>query len=226
MIALAVIALIAIFYRLKCRAFTRAEGVLLALIAANLLLIWAQIAIKDHATFPEKRYWVESFILLLGWSAWGIVAFCKSSFARRIPFVRFLLPLIIALFAINDLVMCIKPRIPVGRRHAWVAACDWAEERIRADWRGPAKDEKDVFSTRQYHHPNRPCVAGHTARIAYLLNGRVASINEFGKLDKPDYICKEESKIGKLGAEYELMDRVQFGKRRFALYRNRGEGVK
>lgn len=222
MIILALIALVAIIYRIKTRVFTRAEGVLLAIIAANFLLIWAQIVIKDHAAFPEKRYWVQSFTLLLGWTAWGIGAVCKSSLARRFKPIRFVFPLIVALFALNDLIMVIKPKIPVGRRHAWVAACNWATDRIRADWKGPAQDETDVFSTRQYHQPKRPCVAGHTARIAYLLNGRVASINEFGKIDRPDYICKEEAKIGKLGDDYELMDHIQFGKRRFALYRSRG----
>lgn len=225
MIILALIALVAIIYRIKTRAFTRAEGVLLALIAGNFLLILAQIVIKDHVAFPEKRYWVQSFILLLGWTAWGIGAVCKSSLARRFKPIRYLFPLIVVLFAINDLVMVIKPRIPVGRRHAWVAACNWATERIRTDWKGPAKDAADTFSIRQYHQPKRPCVAGHTARIAYLLDGRVASVNEFGEMDRPDYICKEESKIGKLGADYEFMDRVQFGKRRFVLYRRREGGA-
>lgn len=226
MIPLALIALAAILYRIKKRLFTRAEGVLLAIIAVNVAFIWAQIAIKDHAAFPEKRYWIQSFLLLLGWSAWGIQAFCRSSAAKRVPGIRFLFPLIVALFALNDLVMVVKPHIPVGRRHAWVAACDWAAERIRADWKGPAQDAEDVFSVRQYHRPNRPCVAGHTARIAYLVGGRVASTNEFGRLDRPDYICKEESKIGPLGPDYELMDRIRFGKRRFALYRRRKEAAR
>lgn len=226
MIVLALIALVAILYRVQKRLFTRAEGVLLAIVAANVALIWAQIAIKDHAAFPEKRYWIQSFVLLLGWTAWGVQAFCRSAAAKRIPGIRFLFPLIVALFALNDLVMVVKPHIPVGRRHAWVSACNWAAERIRADWKGPAQDAEDVFSVQQYHRPNRPCVAGHTARIAYLVGGRVASTNEFGRLDRPDYICKEESKIGKLGPDYELMDRVPFGKRRFALYRRREEAAR
>ena len=120
--------------------------------------------------------------------------------------------------------MIMKPHIPGSRRYAYLRAVDWAAEKIRADWKGPAKDEYMGYSNLNYRHPNRPAVRAHTSRLPYVLNGRRSTALAD---DVPDYIYDEECEIDLAaeslhGAKYELMDRLTVGKRTFALYRRRG----
>ena len=72
MIAVIAIAAVAIAYRVKARLFTRAEFAVLSIFVVNWVMIELQISICDHSPFPEKRYWVQAGVLLLGWAAWGM----------------------------------------------------------------------------------------------------------------------------------------------------------
>ena len=127
--------------------------------------------------------------------------------------------------------MLVKPHIPGSRRYAYLQAVDWAAEKIRADWKGPAMDEHVKYLSSNYRHPNRPVVCAHTPRLPYVLNGRRSLHSDesvYDILDIPDYICDEEGKIDLAaewlhGAKYELMDRLAIGKRTFALYRRKGK---
>lgn len=230
MIVVDLVALAAVAYRVAKRRFTRAEWALLAIIAVNWAVVAAQINVCDHKLLPLKRYWAQSAVLALGWCAWGTLAFSEW-LARRFAPAKFLLPLAVALFAANDLVMLAKSHLPGSRRHAYVQACDWAVERIRADWDGPGRDAKNLFHVANYHLPNRPCIAAHSNRLPYLLGGRADSLVRRTAKDIPDYIFDEVREIHLddpclRGARYRLLDQVRFGKREFALYRREKGGGK
>ena len=223
MVVAIVIAALAIAYRVRMRLFTKAEFAVLSIFVANFAMIELQIAICDHRLFPEMRYWVQSGVLLLGWTAWGIYRL-SSALASKFRPARYVLPAAVACLAAFEIVMIAKPHIPGARRHAYLQAVDWAAERIRADWKGPAMDECMGYFNLNYRHPNRPVVRAHMSRLPYVLNGRRSTALAD---DVPDYICDEENKIDLAsellhGASYELMDRLTVGKRTFALYRRKG----
>ena len=231
MIVAIAIALLAIAYRVRMRLFTKAEFVVLSIFVVNWVTIELQITICDHILFPEKRYWVQSGVLLLGWTAWGIYRF-SSALSSRFRLARYVLPAAVACLAGFEVLMIMKPHIPGSRRYAYLQAVDWAAERIRADWKGPAKDEHLEYVGSNYRRPNRPVVHAHTARLPYVLNGRRSLRGDESVCDIhdiPDYICDEEKNIDLAadwlhGARYELMDRLTVGKRTFALYRRREGG--
>ena len=223
-----VIAAVAIAYRVKARLFTKAELAVLAVFIVHLAMVELQISICDHSPFPEKRYWVQAGVLLLGWAAWGIARFSAMLSSRFRP-ARYLLPAAVACLAAVEVAMIAKPHVPFSRRYAHLRAVDWAEERIRADWKGPSKDSGIEFIVSEYRQPNRPIVRAHTARLPYVLDGRNDSVSMAFEDDTPDYICDEEGKVDVVseslhGARYELMDKARFGRRTFALYRRVREG--
>ena len=220
MIVAIVIALLAIAYRVRMRLFTKMEFAVLSIFVANWVVIELQIVICDHRMFPEMRYWVQAGVLLMGWTAWGLYRL-SSALASKFRPARYVLPAAVACLAAVEIVMIMKPHIPGSRRYAYLRAVDWAAERIRADWKGPAMDECMEYTNVNYRHPNRPVVRAHTSRLPYVLNGRRSTALAD---DVPDYICDEECEIDLAaeslhGARYELMDRLTVGKRTFALYR-------
>ena len=227
MIVVMAIAALAIAYRIKARLFTKSEAVILAIFAVNWLMIELQIVICDHRTHPEMRYWVQAGILLSGWAVWAVHK-VSISLAEKIRPAKYVLPLIVVCLAITETVMIAKAHIPVGRRYAYVQVVDWAKDLIKADWRGPEKDEGIEYFNGEYRQPNRPIISCHTARLPYVLNGRNDSVSGYFENDTPDCICDEEKNINLSspalhGACYELMDKCEVGKRRFALYRRAGK---
>lgn len=226
MITIGILACAAVVWRIRRRLFTRAEAALAALIVVNWVMIWAQINVADRVPFPEQRYWIQSFVLLGGWAVWGVDR-AAAALSGRFPAARFVLPILIGALALFDLVMVFKPHIPVGRRYAYAQACTWAEGVIRDDWRGPAKDEKNPFSIREYHRPNRPVVRAFSRRLPYVLGGRRDNPAIFGPIDTPDYIVVDTRK-GKApsGARYEKIASNTFARRTFDLYRLKKKGVK
>jgi len=223
-IAVIFIALAAIAYRVSKRLFSKAEAAVVAVFGVCLAMIWLQIFICDHVSFPEKRYWIQSAIMLSGWAVWGIRELAKQRNKVLAFCGRYLLPTVITCLALTDLVMLAKPYIPGSRRHAYVKAAKWAAEKIRDDWKGPSRDEKVNFFAGEYRHPSRPIVRCHTARLSYILGGRKDHTVHQPDDPMPDYVCNEESKLDfgsqpLRGAKFELMDRLVVGKRKFALYR-------
>ena len=224
MIAVIFIALAVIAYRIRKRLFSKAEAAVVAVFATCLVVIWLQILICDHVAFPEKRYWIQSAIMLSAWAVWGIRELSKQR-NKVVAFCgRYLLPIVITCLALTDIVMLVKPYIPGSRRNAYVSATKWAAEKIRADWKGPSRDESVDFFAGEYRHPARPIVRCHTARLSYVVGGRKDPTLHQPDDPMADYICHEEAKIDfdsepLSGAKYELMDRLRIGKRRFALYK-------
>jgi len=223
MIVVNLVALATVTYRICKRKFSRFEWILLAIIAINWIMVAAQINICDHKLLPEKRYWAQSSTLAIGWFVWGIMQF-SAWLSPKIRAAKWLLPLLAGMLAVNDMAMLAKPHIPVGRRYAYVKACDWAAERIRADWDGPKRDETNLFRNENYHEPNRPCIDAHSNRLPYVLGGRADALVKQSKIDIPDYIFDEDREIDLAdkhlrGAKYRLLDKVQFGKYKFSLYR-------
>lgn len=222
MIVVFALAAVAVAMRLATRRFTRAEGILLAVVLLNYLVLAGQmLGCYGLRCFeaPESRYWYQSGVLLLGWAAWGLSEASRWA-SRRFAAARFLLPLAVAAFAAIDVAMLVKPHVPGSRRNAYLRACDWAEARIRADWKGPSADEGLLYDDVEYHLPWRPTVLAHTGLLPYRLHGRRADYGRFGAVDLPDYVVDEERKV-ELPPEgrYELMEKARFGRRTFALYR-------
>ena len=227
MIVLLTIAVLAILFRLAKGLFTRQEALVLAVFLANFLFVFLQSAICDSVWMPERRYFIPGGVLLLGWTAWGVFAFSRAC-AAKFPLARFAFPVLVAVFALIEVVMLVKPVVPGSRRHAYLAALDWAMPRIAADWHGPAADERVAFFPGEYRDVGRPIVHAHTARLPYLFGGRNDSVSHLFADDAPDYIFDEERKIdlaafADKSARYELMDKVAFGSRTFALYRRVGK---
>lgn len=222
MIVLMSIAAAAVAVRIATRRFTAPEWALLAIAALNYLVLAGQLLGCwgiDKYEGPEKRYWIQSGVLFLGWTAWGLSELSRVA-ARRWRPARQTLPLVVAVFAAIDLAMLAKPHVPGSRRNSNLRACEWAEERIRADWKGPAADRENVYSDREYHEPGRPALRAHTGLLAYRLGGRQASPDKFGAVDLPDYVVDEEKKLRlPEGADYSLMDSAEFSGRRYLIYR-------
>lgn len=230
MFAVIFIALAAIIYRVRRRLFSRTEAAVLAVFLVTLAFVWMQIALCDHKAFPEKRYWIQSAILLSGWAVWGVRELANHKSKALAICGRHLLPVAVACLAIVAVAQLVKPYIPGTRRNAYIAAANWAAEKIREDWSGPSRDESVDFSIVEYRHPARPIVRCHTARLACLLDGRKDPTVHRAGDPLPDYVCDEEKKIDfgakpLCAAKFELIDRLQVGKRRFALYRRSREEV-
>lgn len=218
MIAFAVFSIAVAIYRIFRGQFSRQEGVVLGIFVLSILVITVQ-SCAEYGRFqlalPERRYVIQSTVLLYGWGVWGVLHLPLKA-ARRL-----ILPIILVGLVAYHATMLVKSHLPFGRRAAFVAASDWAVERIRADYHGPTADATNVFSLAEYHRPNRPIVHGHNPRIGYLLGGRDESLSIFGAVDQPDFWV-----TGHLDDEfdrgaYEFVDAFVFGKRRFELYRRR-----
>ena len=223
MIVLVCLGLAAFAYRLATHRLRREELALFVVVVASFLMVWAQIWVADGRPFPERRYWLQSFILLFAWAAWGL---CRltDSLARRVPAVRFVLPVMVVVLLALDVVALFKPLIPVGRRHVHVKASNWAAEVIRADWKGPARDAKVKFSVKDYHPADRPIVEtpANLRRTMYLVGGRHPRTEVFGKSDAPDYVLDENGQSPMPTPDaYERIAERSFGKRHFSLYRRK-----
>lgn len=218
MIAVGILTLMAIVWRIRIHAFTRVEMALLALIVGNWMMIWAQINIADGVAFPEKRYWIESFVLLCGWAVWGIER-VSSHFSDRIPCLKYVIFASLSLLIVFDLVMIAKPHIPIGRRFAYNKACAWAVGVIRRDWRGPDRDVKNPFSIKEYHRANRPVVEAFSQLVPYELKGRRENVKIFGKIDTPDYIVIDKKKAHPPKRGYEKIAFAEYASREFEIYR-------
>lgn len=227
MIAVFLIAAAVIAWRIATRRFTRAEWVLLAIALLNYGIQAGQILGCYGLRYfqsPEARYWYQSGVLFLGWAAWGLDALSRRA-ARRVAAARVLLPLAVAVFVAIDVAMLVKPHVPGSRRNAYLRACDWAEARIRADWKGPSADPGFLYDDAEYHSPGRPAVLAHTGLLPYRLGGRQSDYGKFGAIDLPDYIVDEERKVEfPPEGRYELMEKARFGRYAFALYRRADGG--
>jgi len=217
MIALALFSLAVIVIRIWRRQFTRAEWALLAVLAVSYAVVVGQSCFEGgrlHLRFPEARYTIQSTLLLYPWGIYGIITWCKSrKWANRG------LTMAMMAFALLAVVMLIKSKIPGSRRNAHVRACDWAVERIRADWDGPQMDKDFCFYVQEYHRPNRPIVRAHTARLPYLLGGRLSSEDMIGAVDRPDYWFDDINREDPPTKGYHKIDSYRCGKYQFELYR-------
>ena len=213
-IALTVLSLVVAAYRIRKGLFTRLEWFLLCLWLGHFAMEEAQLFVKFHHFRYDPRYFRPASFLSWIWLAWGVSAWWGK--------VKWYALSALAVGCIYDAVMVIKPNLPFGRRGAYVRACDWAVERIRADWKGPDRDQAPVFSLGEYHTPYRPVVQAHVARVPYLLGGRQALLTDFGKTDCPDYwIIDVKRDIPPPKAGFDLLDTYRRGKFTFELYRRK-----
>jgi len=191
-------------------------------ILVNFLLLFAQTAasfwklrhtLSASWLFPEARYYLQSFVLLLPLVPMTLLRFRNG---------KGLLVVLLSACVVHAAVFLVKAHIPGTRRQAYISACDWAVERIRADYKGPTKDVGPFFTWIEYHPLARPCVEAHVTRVPYLLGGRGASVVGCGVLDTPDYIVDEPHKVNRdwwTVARYEKLAEEKFGKRDFVIYK-------
>lgn len=208
-----------VFYRFKKRLLTKAEVVLMLIWAGHFVLEELQVVAAHSGHFYyDARYLRPAEFLLWGELAWALVH-VREIFPRIRPRI-FLIPFLLLL--LYNAVMLVKPRFPVGRRGAYVAACDWAAEKIRADYQGPRKDAESVFSLGRYRVPDRPVVDCHSARLPYLVGGRSNGNDEDEKtamLDQADYWIQDLRTDDPPGEGWELMGTFKRGKYELPLYR-------
>ena len=222
--ALTVLSLAVAAYRIRKGLFTRLEWFLLCLWLGHFALEEAQLLVKFHHFRYDPRYFRPVSFLSWGWLAWGLSAWWHK--------VKWYALAAFAAACAYDAVMVFKPLIPGSRRAAYVQAGDWAARRIREDWKGPARDEKETFALLEYHPPFRPIVHAHIARVPYLLGGRYSFMEHFGAADNPDYWVidtkrdtrwwlPEMKRISPFPwlPDYELIDKARFGKRDFEIWR-------
>ena len=220
MIALILFSLAVIAYRLKKRLFTREEALILAIIVVAVVVTAVQSLSQGNfkrLRLPEMRYWYQATAPLLGWTVWALTRLRYRALASKAALIG-----VVAVLLAIDFAMLLKPHLPFARRYAHVEACNWAAEIIKTDWRGAVADKTNYYSDHEYNLPNRPCVYAHSARLSYLVNGRLEDMPHFAKRDLPDYICDEageESLESYLPTRYELIGEKTFGKRKFVLYR-------
>lgn len=215
-----ILSILVIAYRAKKRLLTKVELVLLAIWFIHFVFEESQVVLYVGRFHYDPRYLRPAEFLLWGWLAWGLVHLSEilPQFNRR----WLLLPL--GLIVIYNSILLIKPRLPVGRRGAYVAACDWAAEKIRSDWQGPVKDEEFVFSIRRYRVPDRPVIDCYSARLPYVVGGRSngnAVDEKTVELDQADYWIQDLRWEDPPGEGWELMDTFTRGKHKFPLYRRK-----
>ena len=209
-----VLGLLAAGYRIRKGLFTKAEWLVLCIWLGHFALEELQLIANLHHWRYDPRYFRPADFLTWGWAAWGAVNWWRRA---KWPLVALLVAT-----CVFDAVLVIKPMLPFGRRGAYVRACDWAVERIRADWRGPARDATNVWSLAEYHLPNRPVVEAHVARVPYLLNGRPALLTDFGAIDWPDYwIIDTRRDDPPPQGRFDLVDTYRRGRYTFELYRRK-----
>ena len=189
---------------------------LVAVVVVSYLMIIAQRSFEGghfHFNLPEQRYTIQVLILLIPFLV-ALVGKWKNA-------AKGILPAAVCCCAIYQGVMIVKAHLPWGRRAAFYAASEWAIEKIRADYRGPAVDLSNPFNAGEYHRPNRPVVSAHNPRVGYLLGGRDQSMRTFGKVDLPDYWVTGhfDEAFPKYRDRFELMDSLSIGKRTFGLYK-------
>lgn len=215
-----ILSVLVLAYRAKKRLLTKPELVLLAIWCVHFILEEAQTFLYLGHFYYGARYLRPAEFLLWGYLAWGIVHL--REIFPRLDRRLLLLPLIC--IVIYNVVLLVKPRLPVGRRGAYVAACEWAADKIRSDWQGPQKDEEFVFSVRRYRVPDRPVIDCYSARLPYVVGGRSngnAVDEKTTELDQADYWIQDLRWEDPPGEGWELMDTFERGKYKFPLYRRK-----
>jgi len=218
--AFTILSLCVAAYRIRRRLFTRAEWILLALWAGHFLFELAVMYGEFMRFRFEARFFRPAEFLTWGWLAWGVVRlWCCGPGWRRMFFA------LLGLVLLYDGIMLTRAKIPAGRRNAYAAACDWAAEKIREDWKGPACDTNFVFTLGEYRTDRRPVVDCHSARVPYLVGGRSNGMDDgvyeqVAELDRPDYWIQDlRTDDPPTGSEWELMGTFRRGKYELPLYR-------
>lgn len=208
---LTLIGLVIAAYRIRKGLFTRLEWFVLIGWLVHFGLEEIQMIGEWHRFKYDPRYFRPVDFVTWGWAAWGLGKWwsCVKWLA--------LFGLIAAL--VYDGVMLAKPNIPGSSRAGKVAACDWAADRIRADWQGPAETDNNPFDLEEYHVKGRPLVWAHVARVPYLLGGCLGPLPAPGRPNNPDYWIDDIDKEDPPTFGYVLLDTFKYGRREYRLYR-------
>jgi len=215
--AFTVLSLLAVAYRMRKKLVTRAEWMLLALWLGHFAIEELQLVAHMRRFYYGARFMRPAEFLLWPWGAWAMARFWRAA-----PVAKRIVLAVLLLAVVYDSVLLIKANLPVGRRGAYVAAANWAAEKIGRDWRGPAADGKAIFDAGEYRTALRPVVDCHTARLAYLVGGRsngIETSEEIEHADRPDYWMQDVRREDPPGDGWELMGTYRRGKYELPLYR-------
>lgn len=217
MIVFSLFAVLVVFYRWRHRLLTRGEVLLIAVWVGHDLLVEAQLFAELGRIKVDWRYLDPANAILWLEAAWGLAKLW--SFARG----RLVIAVTLAGFALTNGAMVVKHLFPVGRRARVVAVCRKAAWQIREDWKGPARDERSTYFSREYHPVERPVVQGPQSfksaqrLLGTLSRGRSAKQGNFHETDQPDYWLLDESEPRPESA-MELAT-LSHGSHRYILYR-------
>jgi len=208
---------------------------LAVLLAANFVVVWGQSFVSfarwRHVSsflMPESRYYLQSLVVLVPLIPLALLRFRHG---------RKLLVVLLLALAAHAVGYLVKAHVPGSRRNQYVAACDWAAETIRADYKGLKRDVEPFFSQDDYHPLGRPVLVAHAYRLCYLLEGRPGLVygreadvpvpahlveTKYGLADIPDYIVDESRRINRdwwAVADFEKLAERRFGQREFVIYK-------
>ena len=213
----ACLALPALYYRYRQGLAKRTELILAAFWATHLVIEFLQLFFDLKSFHFEIRFFQPADFLTFGWLAWGALELW-----RRFRFLRFFM-VIFALCAVTyDTILLVKAQLPVGRRSAYAAACEWAVDAIKRDWRGAKRDNADIFDIKEYHLPNRPIIDAFSARVPYLVGGRLDVAEAvFADVDKCDYWVHDLHYETPPATGFDKIGVFKRNGREFELYRRR-----
>lgn len=204
-------------YRIRRKMLTGGEVVLWGLFLLNVLLVQLQLYVENWRFKVDLRYLSPAFVLLWGVCIWPIAEFWRRH--RKLDYV--LAAVFVAALGVNAF-RVVKHHFGMGNRSRKTLVSAWAADAIRKDWDGPRRDEKLLWSPREYNTRARPvinCAASYRS-IAYLTGGRIY-FPEVGGANKGDYWLVEGDDPAPENAR--LVGSLPFKNRRFSLYRVHGK---
>lgn len=208
---LAILSFVLFALRYKRKVITREEKILWLLWLVHFLIV-APLAIYSEPHHRLDTRYIKPVDCLV----WGLVL----AEVLRHNFGKWILSALLALMIIYNGIMMVKHLIPGSRRNANYLACDWAMEKIRADWKGDRSDPK-LFLCDEYTSGLSPVIKPISKRITFLMGARAAS-PVFEAAGVPDYIVEEDKRLNFEPwekSDYLLLDTLQIKKRHYSLYK-------
>lgn len=214
-LTIAILSLFVFGYRLKKGLVSREEKILWLMWLLHLLIVLPlTMMVRVTHTF-ETRYLkpVDCFV-------WGAVVWALF----KIKYGRYFVYGVLSFLVAYNCVMFTKHLVPGSRRNANLIACDWAQNKIKADWNKHDTSASKVFTINEYTSGGSPSISPISKRMNYLLGARNANAVFGKKFGTPDYIVEEDKRLmfepwDK--EDYVLMDELQIKKRHYSLFKRK-----
>lgn len=212
-ITLALASLLLFALRYRRGSVSREEKILWRLWFVHFLIV-APLAIYSEPHHRLDTRYVKPVDCLV----WGILI--AEILKHR--FGKMMLTGALSLMVIYNAIMFTKHLIPGSRRNANYLACDWAMEKIKADFKGD-KSAPNLFLCDEYTSGGSPVIQPISKRMTFLMGARAAN-PVFEEDGVPDYIVEEDKRL-KFEPwnkdDYILLDELQIKKRHYSLFKRR-----